>query len=324
MIAGALRSFELSLTETLLALVRGSFVAGVLSSFGSALFLAALATALFNRIQGGMARTLARQCRCVVWCSLVAAFVAGLAWLVFETSVIVDTESFTQAMTTVPSVLSDTRFGQVLALQSLALSGAAAAMVSRGPRGPTAAACFTGIACLLEAGHSHAFAMSPGLSALLLSQALHLLAAGAWLGSLLPLFMVVRKAPLEIAEHAAGRFSVLGLVSVTILAATSVFQGWVLSGGLPGLTGTAYGAVLLTKGTLFAVLVALAARNRFQLTPALARPDGDRARRALVQSIVVETAIGLCVVLAAGVLSSLEPGMHKHVFATLRLRETLL
>jgi copper resistance protein D len=86
--------------------------------------------------------------------------------------------------------------------------------------------------------------------------------------------------------------------------------------GLPGLTGTACGAVLLTKGTLFAVLIALAASNGFRLTPALARSDGERVRRALVQSIAVETAIGLCVVLAAGVLSSLEPGMHQHVLAT--------
>jgi len=316
MLTGASPSFELSVTEILLALVRGSFVASVLSSFGAALFLGALAPALLRRLQGGMAGTLARQCQCMVWWSLVAAFVAGLAWLVFETAVIVDTESFAQAVATVPSVLSDTRFGQVLALQGLALFGAAAAMVSRGPRGPSAAACLSGIACLVEAGHSHAFAMSPGPSALLLSQALHLLAAGAWLGGLLSLFMVVREAPLEIAEFAARRFSALGLVSVAILAAASVFQGWVLSGGLPGLTGTAYGAVLLTKGTLFVVLITLAASNRFRLTPVLARPDGERVRRALVQSIAVETAIGLCVVLAAGVLSSLEPGMHQHVLAT--------
>ena len=188
-------------------------------------------------------------------------------------------------------------------------------MVSRRLGGPSA--CFTGIACLVEAGHSHAFAMSPGPSALLLSQALHLLAAGAWLGGLLPLFMVVREAPLDVTAFAARRFSALGLVSVAILAATAMFpRAAGCLGGLPGLTGTAYGAVLLTKGTLFVVLIALAASNRFRLTPALVRPDGERVRRALVQSIAVETAIGLCVVLAAGVLSSLEPGMHQHVLAT--------
>ena len=91
-----------------------------------------------------------------------------------------------------------------------------------------------------------------------------------------------------------------------------VFQGWRSLGRLAGLTGTAYGAVLLTKAALFAALIVLAARNRFRLTPALARPNGERERRALVRSIAVETAIGFCVVLAAGVLSSFEPGMHQH------------
>lgn len=313
MLAGASPSFELSVTEVLLALVRGAFVASVLSSFGAALFLSLLAPTLLRRLHGGTAGTLARNCRRVVWCSLVAAFVAGPAWLVFETAVIVDAKSFVQAVAAVPSVLSDTRFGQVLALQALALFGAAAAMASRRPRSPTAAACLSGIACLVEAGHSHAFAMSHGPGALLLSQALHLLAAGAWLGGLLPLFMVVWEAPLDVTAFAARRFSALGLVSVAILAATAMFQGWVLSGGLPGLTGTAYGAVLLTKAALFAALIALAARNRLHLTPVLAQPNGERSRRALLRSIVLETTLGLCVVLAAGVLSGLEPGMHQHV-----------
>jgi hypothetical protein len=65
----------------------------------------------------------------------------------------VDAESFAQAVAAVPSVLLDTRFGQVLALQALALALAAATMASR-PTAPMAAMCLAGIACLLEAGHS--------------------------------------------------------------------------------------------------------------------------------------------------------------------------
>jgi putative copper export protein len=90
-----------------------------------------------------------------------------------------------------------------------------------------------------------------------------------------------------------------------------VVQGWILSGGLLGLLGTAYGAVLLIKATLFTALVVLAAFNRFRLAPALAAPHGEQSRRALIRSIAAETILGLCVVLAAGLLSSLEPGMHQ-------------
>jgi putative copper resistance protein D len=123
--------------------------------------------------------------------------------------------------------------------------------------------------------------------------------------------LVVREVPLDVAMLAARRFSTLGLASVAILAATAMLQGWVLSGGLLGLVGTAYGAVLLVKATLFAVLIAIAAFNRLRLTPALAAPNGEQSRDALIRSIAAETIIGLCVVLAAGMLSSLEPGMHQ-------------
>ena len=165
-----------------------------------------------------------------------------------------------------------------------------------------------GLAVLLEAGHSHGFAMAD--NALLLSQALHLLASGAWLGALIPLLIVVRDTSLATAALAARRFATLGSISVAVLVTTALYQGLVLSGGLRGLTGTAYGGVLLTKAAIFALLLAFAAVNRWRLTPALDGPDAETARRALVSSIAAETALGLLVVLAASALSSLEPGMH--------------
>jgi uncharacterized membrane protein len=108
----------------------------------------------------------------------------------------------------------------------------------------------------------------------------------------------------------ARRFSTLGTISVSVLAVTALLQGTLLSGGLTGLTGTTYGAVLLLKTVLFAVLISIAAVNRFRLTPAFAGPDAQKARRALALSIGIETVVGLCVVFAASLLSSLELGMH--------------
>ena len=90
-------------------------------------------------------------------------------------------------------------------------------------------------------------------------------------------------------------------------AGTACFQGWVLGGGVAGLIGTAYGWVLLLKAALFALLLGLAAINRFRLTPALGRQDAQPARGALMRTIAAETVLGLMVVLAAGVLSGLRP-----------------
>lgn len=49
----------------------------------------------------------------------------------------------------------------------------------------------------------------------------------------------------------------------------------------------------------------------FRVVPALEALHGEQERGALIRSIGTETILGLCVVFMAGVLSSLEPGMHQ-------------
>jgi putative copper export protein len=104
---------------------------------------------------------------------------------------------------------------------------------------------------------------------LTLAETLHLLSAGAWLGGLLGLSVLVGLMPPNLAATAVRRFSHLGLVCVVVLAATILAQGWALIGGLAGLIGTGYGRIALLKFFLFVVLLGLAALNRFRFAPAL-------------------------------------------------------
>ena len=293
----------------LLALMRGLFVAGALSSFGASLFTKFILLPVAGEFGAEPSKMVSRRLRAIMAGSLGVALLAGIAWLILQTQAMAETQSFAETIAVVPTVLFGTRFGQVLCLQAAALTGAAI-LVAANARFTALAAILAGLAVVLEAGHSHAFAMAHGLNLLLLAQALHLLAVGAWLGELLPLLAVVRRAPLEVSQRVLKRFSPTAAVSVAILAATALLQGAVLSGGLKGLFGTAYGAVLLLKLAFFAALIALAANNRLRLTPALASRDGEATRRSLALSIGIETAIGLLVVLAAAALSGLEPGMH--------------
>jgi putative copper resistance protein D len=288
------------MSVTLLVIARGLFVACALSGFGAALF----ATTLMAPVIEG---PIERRVRSVMRLSLATALPIGLAWLALEARSMAGARTLAETVAAIPEVLFHTSFGYVLASQGFAIAGALAAMAIL--RWPSLLALgFAGLAVLLEGCHGHGFAMAD--NALLLSQALHLLASGAWLGALIPLLIVVRDAPLSTAELAARRFATLGSISVAVLAGTALYQGFVLSGGLRGLTGTAYGGVLLTKAAIFALLLALAAVNRWRLTPALDGPDAETARRGLISSIAAETALGLLVVLAASALSSLEPGMH--------------
>jgi putative copper export protein len=293
----------------LLALMRGLFVAGALSGFGASLFTMLILVPVAREFGAEPSELVSRRLRAILMVSLGVALLAGIAWLALQTRAMAETQSLAETAAAVPSVLFGTRFGQVLCLQAAALAGAAL-LVAANVRFSALAALLAGLAVLLEAGHSHAFAMAHGLSPLLLSQSVHLLAAGAWLGGLLPLLVVVAHAPLDMARRSLRRFSALAATAVCLLAWTAILQGIELSGGLNGLFGTAYGAVLLIKAALFAVLIALAANNRLRLTPALASRESEGTRRSLALSIGIETAVGLVVVLAAAGLSVLEPGMH--------------
>src|SRR6185437_1336011 len=213
----------------LLVVARSLFVACALSGFGAALF--ALTMPIARDVDSRLHASMERQVRKIMSMSLAGALVVGYAWLLLETHAVAGTTDLAQTVTAIPTVLFDTRFGQILVLQAL-LIVCPLAVVWRGL--DILAAALAGTAVMLEAGHSHAFAMAH--IPLLLSQMLHLTAAGAWLGGLLPLFIVVREAPLEAAWHAARRLSTLGTISVSVLAATAFLQGTLLSVGLTGLT----------------------------------------------------------------------------------------
>jgi mono/diheme cytochrome c family protein/uncharacterized membrane protein len=142
-------------------------------------------------------------------------------------------------------------------------------------------------------------------------EALHVLAAGAWLGGLVPLYIVVSAIEPDAALSTTRRFSRLGTGCVIVLAGTILIQGWVLIGGLAGLVGTDYGLVALTKLVLFLALLGFAAANRFRHTPSLIGARKDEGRRRLQRSIAGETVVGVCVILAAGILLTLAPAMHQ-------------
>src|SRR4029078_10339969 len=83
--------------------------------------------------------------------------VVGVAWLALEAPAGAGTTDLAQTVTAIPTVLFDTRFGQILVLQAL-LIVCALAVVWRGLDILDASLC--GTAVMLEAGHSHAFAMA--------------------------------------------------------------------------------------------------------------------------------------------------------------------
>ncbi len=282
-----------------LALARGVADATLLSAFGALLFRALIAPPVLTRMdRGASASTSLRR---LAWLSLLAAVLAAAVWVALQAVNLGGT------VAAVPRLLRATLFGHLLLLRFALLGVAALALAFRRI---AVAATFAGAAVAAQAGLGHAASMYDGLSWLLLSEILHLLAAGAWLGGLLPLLVLIAAATPGAAALASRRFSPLGTSCVLVLAGTAAFQSFVLVGGLPGWVGTSYGLVALLKVVLFAALLGFAARNRFRLTPALSGTTPAAAKGGLIRSIAGETAVGLLVVLAAGLLTSLPPAMH--------------
>jgi copper resistance protein D len=185
-----------------------------------------------------------------------------------------------------------------------------------------AAAAFAG--SLAWAGHA---AGGLGVEAIVHPAAdlLHLIAAAAWVGALIPLWLLLQAAgqdggSLAIARSATLRFSTLGIAAVATILATGSINTWYLVGSIPALVGTDYGRLLLAKIALFFVMVAVAAFNRLCLTPHLVQ-DGQpaataaaaqQALRQLRRNAALEAAAGAIVVAIVAVLGTLPPASHAH------------
>jgi copper resistance protein D len=264
----------------------------------------------------------------LAWMSLGLGLLSGAGWLVIEAP-LMSGESFGAALShgVVGIVLTRTRFGEDWLLR-LALAAVLAGCLLVPPgrrRRAWAGITLAGVAGLLGSlawsGHG---AATPGRIGMLhlAADIVHLLAAGAWVGGLVPLAVLLAQAQraggavaTEVARAAARRFSALGLASVAALFASGIVNSWVLVGGLPPLIGSAYGRLLVIKVALFAAMVAIAGVNRQCLAPRLAdaaagRGRADAAIRHLRRNALGEAALGLLVVAIVGVLGTLPPGGH--------------
>ena len=268
----------MNLLETALVAVRWLLLAAELQVFG-----ALLCHALVGKF--------------ALWRVLRPGFFAlgglGLVWLVLQAMVIDDPAT---PLASVILVLQLSWVGHV-ALLRLAFWLLCLVMARRRPGWAVAPA---GIALGLHGAVGHAEATDdPGLTAAMI---VHVLAAGAWLGGLVPLRLALRGPdPRRVAE----RFAHLGTVCVAVIGVTAIVQSAALAGGFPGLVGTSYGQMLLLKLTLFLALMALAAQNRFVLTPRLTLDS-----TALSRSLIFEMAMAVLLLGAAALLSSLAPGAH--------------
>ncbi len=145
------------------------------------------------------------------------------------------------------------------------------------------------------------------------ADALHLMAAGAWIGGLLALILLIPRLAKSGREGAAAgvlhQFSGMGYFAVAVLILTGLFKSWLLVVNLQGLLSTPYGWTLMVKLALFAGMGALALSNRLWITPALSSRPADPSLwlGRLRLQVSVELGLGLLVLAAVGLMGAMEP-----------------
>jgi len=140
------------------------------------------------------------------------------------------------------------------------------------------------------------------------NHALHLLAAGAWLGGL-PLFALCLNAYRDPALRrdaaiAMRRFSFWGQFDVALVVLTGAVNV-ALTSGAPLFPTTSYRALLCAKIAIAATMIAIALANRFLLAPRL-KPDAP-AQRILMRTSLAEVALCVVAVALVSVLGLLDP-----------------
>jgi copper resistance protein D len=308
--------------------IRAVHFAATLALAGAVIFGAAIAGPALRVPPGEGARFRGRLLR-VAWSGLAIAVVSGAAWLVLlaaQMSERAPTQAFSDGI--VWTVLLHTTFGHdcltrlVLAvLLAFALCRLSPEHAGRSRWAVAALLAAAFAAALVHSGHAAATAGWLG-TVHRAADGLHLIAASAWVGGLLPLVLLLASTrrgeiSLAVARDATLRFSMLGVISVGVLLVTGVMNGWVLVGSMPALVGTDYGRLLLVKVALFLGMVAIAAVNRLRLTPRLVHAAGVATApvkgdgvRALARNSVIEATLGLAILVVVGALGTVPPGSH--------------
>jgi putative copper resistance protein D len=263
----------------------------------------------------------------IAWPALVLSVISGAAWLLL-TAQSMSGQPLADVVSqgVIWTVLLQTDFGNdwlVRLVIACLLAGTFVPLLAakrNGSRWITAAAVVLAAALvgsLAWAGHAIGGTGAEGIVHPA-ADVLHLIAAAAWLGSLPLLALLLAQAQHDDAAHSAARaatlrFSTLGILSVGTLVATGIVNTWYLAGSVEALVGTLYGRLLLVKIALFCGMVAIAAINKFKLTPRLVHDvPAAAALRRLRRNAAAESLIGVIIVIIVAVLGTEPPASHVH------------
>jgi putative copper resistance protein D len=267
-----------------------------------------------------------RNLQSVLFIAANIALFSGILWFVFAVANMSGTLDGVLDREMLSTVLGDTSFGKVWIARLVLTIAILVVMWNRfdSKSGPRSSVMVPGLAAALlislaGVGHSQ---VEEGIAGAIhvVSDAAHLLAAGAWLGGLIPLALILstdrgdrKVSPAADLNEVLVRFSGMGYFAVATLLGTGLVNSWYLVGNVTALLTTQYGQLLLVKLALFAGMLSLAAINRFWLVPSMSKAnadeDGSIWKSRLRAHVIGEQTLGLLVLSIVSVLGTIRPAV---------------
>lgn len=254
---------------------------------------------------------------------ITSAIVVGLgspAALVIQTAVMAGSLSEAVKPASLSFMVTGTTLGIAMVARTVAAIFSLVALVSLKPGrvlwGLVVGAGLIAAASFAWTGHGAATEGAGGLLHLI-ADIIHAVAAALWLGALAALMILLlqRSQSDDPAIHRAlNGFAGTGTLAVVLLVVTGLVNSWFLIGPtrVGALGNSFYGQFLIVKLALFGFMLALAAANRFRLTPALGSvlAGGENSRPALQRlrrSVIAETLVGAVLLAVVAVMGTLTP-----------------
>jgi copper resistance protein D len=287
---------------TALALCRFAHFLAAMLAFGMSAYLWAYAPERLRLALSPIAR------RVALIASLVA-LVTAIAWLALESASMADDPSAAIDPEAIAAVLTDTAFGHAWAAH-LVLAAALVAVVAFAGAG-WAATSIVSAALLASLGLVGHAAMQTGAEGALhrANHAVHLMAAGAWIGGLIPFAMCLRAYQRDDLRkdsvRAMAGFSFWGQLIVAAIVLTGVVNIALTSRHPPLPPITPYRALLVAKLVIVAIMIALALFNRFVLAPRI--KTSANALATLRATSLAEIVLGCVVIALVSVFALFDP-----------------
>ncbi len=261
-----------------------------------------------------------RVLRWAFWCTA-AALLAGGGVLGWQVVVLRPTLPENAALTAVVwQLVSHTRWGQMWLARQAVLAAAMFCLRRRYPLPVTGLLAVGAVGLQASMGHASGLSRAPALAVTL--DALHIAAAGIWVGGLLALVVASLLLYRQTGYRFVGlsgrvwkRFSPLAVLGVLVLVASGLYSTGRQAASVDAVLTTRYGQFLAGKLSLVLLVGMVGLVNSMLLHPRLAAPLARLLKKPpgwtpvsphrLSRLVLVEAGLGLLVVLATGVITTL-------------------